>query len=186
MAGGPSTGFSLIETVVSVAIIVFAVVGPLTAAQKSLASASYSKDQVIATYLAQEAIEFVQYKRSQNIIDKKEWLAELRNVCVGQSGGSDIYCGFDPTGPNNGNQVIACDSGNNGDCVLYYDKNTGIFSHRTSSGWSKTKFRRKIHIREVVKDREIAVSASVFWQASGFKESSFTATDYLLNWKIQK
>ena len=56
-------GFTLLEALVAISILMVAVAAPITIAQKGLSSASYSKNQMIASYLAQDAIEYLINKR---------------------------------------------------------------------------------------------------------------------------
>lgn len=60
------TGFTLIETLVAILILSVAIVGPLTIASRGLGAALVAKDQTIAFYLAQDAVEYVRYKRDSN------------------------------------------------------------------------------------------------------------------------
>ena len=61
-----TTGYTLIEALVAITIIVFATVGPLTLAAKSLAESQYVRDQITAFYLAQETLEIVRHTRDVN------------------------------------------------------------------------------------------------------------------------
>jgi len=56
-------GFTLIETLVAITILMISIVGPLTIAQKSLTAATIAKDQVIASFLAQELMEQIKNDR---------------------------------------------------------------------------------------------------------------------------
>lgn len=60
--------FTLLETVVTLAIITAAVVGPLSLITRGLVAASFSKNKVIAANLAQEGIELVRVIRENNIL----------------------------------------------------------------------------------------------------------------------
>lgn len=76
-------GFTLIETLVAITILMISIVGPLTIAQKSLMAATLAKDQVIASFLAQEVIEKIKndrdlHLRSGNEIDGT-WLAAFNS-----------------------------------------------------------------------------------------------------------
>ena len=64
-------GFTLIETLVAITILMISIVGPLTIAQKSLKAALQAKDQVFATYLAQSIMEDI--KRSRSIYVVNNW-----------------------------------------------------------------------------------------------------------------
>jgi prepilin-type N-terminal cleavage/methylation domain-containing protein len=53
-------GFTLLETLVSVGILALVIVGPLAAIMNSSSYARQTKDAMVATYLAEEAIELLQ------------------------------------------------------------------------------------------------------------------------------
>lgn len=56
-------GFTLVETIVSSMIITFAVLGPLSIISEASSQAKMTKDKLIATYLAQEAIELLKFQQ---------------------------------------------------------------------------------------------------------------------------
>ena len=56
-------GFMIIETIIAVSIIVFALIGPLSAAKSSLTVASDARDYVESVYLADELVEYMRMKR---------------------------------------------------------------------------------------------------------------------------
>jgi len=68
------SGFSLLETTVAVAILIIAVVGPLTLASTSIKSFSQAKNGLLAASLAQEGIELVRNYRSSNVLGGRGWL----------------------------------------------------------------------------------------------------------------
>lgn len=61
-------GFTILETLVAITILMIAIVGPLTIAHRGLLDAVYASQQVTATYLAQDAIEYVKNIRDNNLI----------------------------------------------------------------------------------------------------------------------
>src|SRR3989338_9606391 len=63
------TGFTLIETLVAVTILTFAVVGPMFTASRSIVAAQLANDQITASYLAQEGIEYVREVRDNAYLD---------------------------------------------------------------------------------------------------------------------
>ena len=63
-----SRGMTLIETLVAISILAVAIVAPMTLTMQSLSSAYYARDQVVASNLAQEAIESVRAVRDGNIL----------------------------------------------------------------------------------------------------------------------
>jgi prepilin-type N-terminal cleavage/methylation domain-containing protein len=61
-------GFTLVETLIAVAILALALVPPTYTAYQSVISANFAKDQMIANYLAQDAMDYIIAKKNQNII----------------------------------------------------------------------------------------------------------------------
>jgi prepilin-type N-terminal cleavage/methylation domain-containing protein len=62
-----SAGFTLIETLVAIAVLMIAIAGPLSIAYKALAASLYARDQSIASFLAQEEMEILKNIR-QNLV----------------------------------------------------------------------------------------------------------------------
>ena len=60
-------GFTMIETLIAVAILMISIAGPLTIAQKGLTAATYARDQVTASFLAQDVMEYVKNVRDYNV-----------------------------------------------------------------------------------------------------------------------
>jgi len=63
-------GFTLIETMVAVSILMLAVSGPLYAASRATVAANNSQDQLTALYLAQEGVEYVRMMRDTAFMDR--------------------------------------------------------------------------------------------------------------------
>ena len=61
-------GFTLVETLVALALILAATVGPVSLITRGLADFSFSKNKLVATNLAQEGIELVRAVRETNVI----------------------------------------------------------------------------------------------------------------------
>lgn len=98
-------GFTIIESLVAVSVLMIAVTGPLALAARGLSYSQYAKDQITAFYLASEAIEAVKNIRDANMIDpqddgngnKKDWLGRALNGSGGFSKCDNINnpCYFD-------------------------------------------------------------------------------------------
>jgi type II secretory pathway pseudopilin PulG len=61
-----NSGFTLIETFVAITVLVIAVLGPMTLLSRALQNSRYIKDDIIASYLAQEGVELMIDKRNKN------------------------------------------------------------------------------------------------------------------------
>lgn len=98
----PMRGFTLVETLVAITVVVTAMVGPLYAVQQSLNASRTAREQLIASSLAQEGVEYVRAIRDSNYLyflrtgGARSWLAGLDGT-----GGSvnciTATCVIDPT-----------------------------------------------------------------------------------------
>ncbi len=78
------SGFTILETLVAVTILMLAIVGPLTVSQKSLVASTYAKDQIIAAYLAQDAMEFLKNARDTQVAagSFSNWVSTYSLLCT--------------------------------------------------------------------------------------------------------
>ena len=189
-------GFTLLETLVAVGLLMVAVVGPLTIAQKSLSSSYYTRDRITAYYLAQDAIEFVRSARDNASLgypvppQKSAW-GDFQGVfltCFTTNG-----CEFDTTLNNiNLSSNAAVTECQGGLCrLMNYNKTTGWYNYSPISGDTLTGnqpsiFRRKINlVQSPFSPDEVQVKVTVSWRSAIFgpTERSFTLQDNLLNWQ---
>ncbi len=167
------TGFTLVETLIAISILVLAVTGAFAAAHNGMMSSLYSKDQVTAFYLAQEAIEQIRNLRDQNGIsgNPQGWLAGIANLgdpcAVGNTCYVDALSSSEP--------LVQCPS----TCPNLLLNSNGFYSYDNGT---TTKFRREISVSTVSAD-EVVVQATVFWTKGVLVDRSFTATEHLFNWQ---
>lgn len=90
-------GFTLVETLVAITVVVTAMVGPLYAVQQSLNASRTAREQLIASSLAQEGVEYVRTIRDSN------YLYVLRT-----SSPRSWLFGFDGTGGSENCITAAC------------------------------------------------------------------------------
>lgn len=151
-------GFTLLEALVAISILMVAVVAPITIAQKGLSSAVYTKNQMIASYLAQDALEYIKNKRDENIKKFK-----LNNAIGWLDGFADCLnsnrCRID-TKVSNGDGLI--ESASTGSNILKKDTD-GFYGF----DGTPTNFSRIIKIdqtsAEDLANKEARVTATVTW-----------------------
>ena len=137
-------GFTIIETLVAIAVIMLAIVGPLTIANKGLVAAISARDQVTANYLAQDALEYLKNIRDNNLLAAVDWMRGIN-----ESG----MCEYSSSVPANskscfietatvGNLPEVC-PGAVSDCGhLYYNESTKSYTHAHPAGTVATPFTR--------------------------------------------
>ena len=138
-------GFTIVETLVAIAILMIAIAGPLVVATKGLNSALYAKDQMTASYLAQESMEIL--KNVQDNSSQSTW-----------PGVPDISCynGLSPSCDIAINRVnvykievlTGCTYPNGLGCPLYLDT-TGTYGYTHNAGAPATIFYRYFFIDTV-------------------------------------
>lgn len=155
----PNTGFTLVETLVAISILLLVVVGQMTVAQKGIRNSFYANEQMTAVFLAQEAIEAVRQYRDDtalNVLDgvgsTSDWIGDITDICDGSG------CAYD----NIDNRFETCSSNNS--CNIYVAD--GRYSHR-SSGAIQTPFTRRVTIEEE-SDEAVSVSVEVSWESGLF------------------
>ncbi len=180
-------GFSIIETIVAIAILSVAMVTPLSLAQRGLSASVYARDQITAFYLGQEAVEYVRNIRDNNNLSGNSggpnWLSGL-GACFEPG-----ICGMDVTGTNG--TVIDCSASSSRDCLLTYNSATGIYgSERDSngtpvSGSVDSLFKRKFQIKIVPigsdDNAEALITVTVSW-VSGVLSKTVVIKERILNW----
>ncbi len=191
-------GFTLLETLIAVTILVTALVGPMTIASNGLNSAFFARDQVTAFYLAQEGIEFVRYVRDTNTLynqglsdtDKRPWLFGLSD-CINDPADTDPTikkCEIDarhsaPIADQDGRaddwSVKTCSLADGCD-VLKFDSSAGIFSY-SLVGTVNSRFTREVTITKLSADQAI-VESKIRW-STGQISKNFTLKEVITNWQ---
>ena len=64
-----NTGFTLVETLVAISIFTISILGMLSVLASSIANTTYAKQKMVATYLAQEGIEYIRNIPCQGMRD---------------------------------------------------------------------------------------------------------------------
>jgi type II secretory pathway pseudopilin PulG len=170
-------GFTFVETLVAIAVLLLAVTAPLFLAAQGLKVARIARNQVIANYLAQEAVEYIRYRRDTNILSGftgSNWLAGLSDCLDGS------HCTIDPhVAP--AEQIAPC-MGKAQTCLpLRFDPDTGVYGY---SPEQDSIFTRTVSLDYDGSDpdTEVLLSVTVSWQ-DGLIARSYTVTERMLNWE---
>ena len=166
-------GFTIIESLVAITVLVLAVTGSMTAVQTGISSYIYSKNQIIAFYLAQEAVEQIKNIRDENRLAGAHW---LNGLAVSSS--DPCYFGHACTvSPVESTIPTRCNAP--GSCpVLRQNSSTKFYGYNGS--WSSTVFRREIQLTSIA-ENEVAITVTVNW-SKGIITRQFKAQENILNW----
>ena len=168
-------GFTIVESLVAITILVVVITGVTSAIQIGISSYIFSKDQIIAFYLAQEGFEQIRNIRDENGLNNQNWLS-------GISADSDDPCYFGNAcivDPIASSVPIRCDAGIGNCPMLRQDISTGFFGYDLL--WPATIFRREIVLTQINAD-EISILVTVDW-SKGLVSRQFLAKENLLNWQ---
>lgn len=185
--------FTLVETMIAVTILTLAVAGPLFTASRVIVAAQTARDQLTASYLAQEGVEYVRAMRDGSYLFAyrggggdvstvawNEFLASSDATSIAECRAPSV-CSLDPTltmGYGTGLALLHC--GNNG-CPQLYLLNNGAYTVRDTLGGTATSFSRSVQV-VYVSDTEEKVISRVSWTFHGIPYS-VTASDHLTPWQ---
>ena len=176
-----SRGFTLIESLVAITLLMIAVTGPLALASKGLAYSNYVRDEITAFYLANESIDVIRNIRDTNLRSGIFWQnipdssgvpidlsVKCRDACYFDvwKNPADLKHSFDPTETRLLKKVCPSD----GAVYFGYDFTKLTNSPGFPSDCSGTDvdvespFKREVKIISVGLD-EIRVTATVSWQS---------------------
>jgi type II secretory pathway pseudopilin PulG len=173
-------GFTLVETLVAISILMLSVTGPLYYASESLKAATYAKDQITAFYLAQDAFEQIRKIRDDNVYGDGSlgWN-------IGLNGCEATSC---RVAPNEGSfyTIENTNSPSTDYYSLFLNPISGVYSHDSSN--TKTIFGREILIEPMDATdpsldlwegaTEMKVTVKIKWNSRGTPRE-FTAYEFL-------
>lgn len=91
-------GFTLVEMIVAVGILVGATVGPIYLAARGISIATEARNRILAVYLADEGLEVIKNKRDGNVILNQNWLTGF-DMCQDEPCRVDVWS----------NSIAVCD-----------------------------------------------------------------------------
>ncbi len=194
--GHITTGFTLIETMVAVSILALAVSGPLLTANRAIVAAEISRDQLTASYLAQEGIEYVRAMRDDEYLklyvggDTSTAWTNFLNVispCRATVSSPSQACSFDPVGTGGVPSLSACPAGS---CPQLHLANNGATNYYTTNPsapgiTASTAFTRTIRVVGAGSEatpQDVRVVSTLTWSFHG-TPYVVTVTGHLTPWQ---
>lgn len=165
-------GYSLVETLVAVSILLLSIVGPMTIAAKGIQTGIFVGDQTTAIFLAQEEIESVVAIRNDygleavfNGEESWEWTDEANSpiaACFTANG-----CNL--TWNDSGTPLYEVDlcTASNGNCQLSYSSNVLARSRYQVGTGEPTMYTRTLHLSNI-DTNEVEAIVTVRWNAKLF------------------
>lgn len=183
-------GITIVELVVGVGILAFAIAGPMTLASSSLKATKDARNELVATHLAEEGIEVVHSVRDNNSAQDNpqdptflRWMIGVTTPCVGNG------CVVDVTAHTPliwGSPLVGC---TNVDCALentvYVNPATGLYRQSTiglSAPWIPSVFKRTVSVVVVSPTREVQVTSTVTYPGSRGGVRTIRVSEVLYNW----
>ncbi|MES2059879.1 MAG: prepilin-type N-terminal cleavage/methylation domain-containing protein [Patescibacteria group bacterium] len=197
-------GFTLIETLVAITILLLSIVGPLQIAAQALFSAFYSREEITAYYLAEESIEYIKNARDTRFlvdvfnsdgtpVDGGAWLYGL-DECVADPSSGQTGCRVDATKSFIGDPDAIVSCMNSAPCPnMLFNQNTGIWSYNSSDPSAvPSRFNRTVVIipqsnnGTPTNNEEALIEATVTWTSSsgfGAANRKVTVKALMTNWE---
>lgn len=178
-------GFTLIETMVAITILTLAISGPLFTANRAIVAAQSARDQLTASYLAQEGIEYVRAMRDNEYLSAysqpgatnvsatawSNFLASSISQC------RTMTCTLDPGSVSS---VFAPCSGNSCTPLYLTQLSNGTYGY-TEQGGTATPFTRTVQVIDISSNDERIVS-KVSWSFHSIPYS-VTISDHITPWQ---
>ncbi len=173
-------GFTLVETLIAISILMISVAAPLSLAAKGIQAANLAKEQIVAYYLAQDAFEMV-----KNIVDSNKLGSysysqgemihgDLNDICIFNECKIDTLTG----------KIEIYSLGEK----IKFSKTNNIygFDSASASDYTDTIYERYFKIEKVQDDGssidEIRVLITIKWDVPFVGEQTYTLKSNITNW----
>lgn len=183
-----NNGFTLIETLVATMVLTIAISALLNLTTSNFYSARYSNNEVIASYLLQEATDYIRNDRDSIAFKEGNWTRFLSkySACF-DTYDSTSGCYLDVADPLFSNPVDCNENSSWGesDCpVLNFDKNASgnsFYTYRDTGVLSNFKRQIVLTMNNLNPD-EIDIKVVVEWKNGNLERKRILQTS-LLNWQ---
>lgn len=187
-------GFTLIEVLIAIFILITAVVVPLTIGSKAFAYSNFVRDQSTASYLAQEAMEFVRLQRdnaSLNPSPNGAWV-DFKSAMAPCNGGGNNKGSSCYVTVGEKSELTACSGGGFSDSTITYDcpalylQNDGTYAYFDSgiNRYFVRSIQTFIENEGSANLERMRVTVNVAWNTNGISDRSFSVVNYLMPWQI--
>ncbi len=180
MTKNTQSGFTILETLLALSILIVALTAAFSAAQSGLSSSMASRDQVLAFHFAQEGVEVIRNMRDENGLRDIHWLTGISNN-VNDPCYFGNFCAVDSPAKTS----VRCGNEHDDCSVLRQDTSQSSITYGmygiANSSWMATPFKRSIVI-EALNPSEIAITVRITW-TRGTATRSFAVRENLLNWQ---
>ena len=181
----PQSGFTLVETLVAITILLIVISGPLAISSSTAKSSSFSSEQVTAFFLAQEGLELAEKARDDLLLQYPTRLTPWKDFTNTTNTGKYRFCfadtnvgrsGCDFTISSNavgGLNLTTCTT-NGTECLFYLAPTTASRAHYVHSAspslsWILQPFTRVVTF-ELVNTDELKVTSKVTWRTGALRQ----------------
>ena len=167
-------GFTLIETLGAISVLLIGIVGTYAMVRQSFSSSIFSRSHLVASYLGQEGMAIARNIRDTNWLqgndydkglDDGDYEADYQDTSLGGALACSPNCKYT-------------------DSALHFLKldGSGYYNYETGTN---TIFKRKIsieHIHDSDNNPCLEVTATVYWKNGGGKIHQIQVQEYLYDW----
>jgi len=146
-------GLILLEAIIAVGVLTTMFAATMALFSNSVVGVRLSSDQLIATYLAQDAMEMVIAKQQFNIDNFFPWLTNINN-CIGQTCAMDYF--FTETDVSI--EPLTCANPLTNGCKLYFDG--AVYTSTDPGGAAETQYTRTAEITVIGHEAHVRVDVS--------------------------
>lgn len=187
-----TAGFTLVEAIASIALLVTAITGPMVLSAQSLRVSRDARFQLEATQLAEEGVEIVHSIRDNNSADDAamppvDWMNNILSECSGTCIADVTDQAISATNPWKSTALKACTAPCTASAPLYKNTTSGLYRQRFNGlnppgTWAKTDFTRLITVTQIVAGRQVRVQSTVTYKSYSGAIRTMTVTEDLYNW----
>lgn len=170
------SGFTLIETLVAITIMTLAVLAPFQAVERVTSESRLAEDQLIASSLAQEGLEYVRFVRGNNYLAHPSDFASANHQLDGMNGSGGPNCRTPNTCTIDAEAaaLAAC----SGTCpALTMDTANGFYTqHAATGGYTTTLYTRTLTLTQFAGYEQATIT--ITWTDHGAQTMTISENFY--------